>query len=645
MSYFDTLCRHDKEKLQTLGEILLPAFVLTVFVSYLYVFMEWLFFATKPSYFDSFETLDKVGALLIPPIWLILAMALPIMFLGYIQNKCNIKNNLVLLLPTFLLGTLLFLMVDNFLYTLTRWGVNASVGMTRLLFITLYVLILVKAYKIIDKANEYLAITRSRRCINYFVIMLIVSSITILGIKISDINWKYLNIDVMVNNGKLRLPNIIFLASDGIEAEFLSLYGYRHKTTPFLEEFGRKSLVFENAFANASVSTGSQTSMLSGKLPAKTKVGFYPQVLQKKDAFQHLPAILQKLGYNGYQRTLRYYGDSGDLNMMSSFDYVNGRKQIKLMPGSLASKFIYLFDLEVLFAKSCLDRMCQRILHLFNVTFAPRNSQNFLAIDSKSVDDVIDFIKKQKTPFFVHLHLMGSHYGGYDSSRSWFKQDDFPEEGNRNSLHVKYMNAIRDADEHFRDVVAYLGKARLENTIIVVSSDHSQKWSTLERIPLILHFPKDDYKGHVKTNVSLVDVAPTILDYMGIEIPKWMDGKSLLPHTTTIRSKNVNRAEIGNDPILTLEEFQDTNLEFDDGPVIGTKTAINPGPPLYGVRQVGIIFCNQWRKMSLETGEISAGNIKGHTSPPSNAEMYSDADVRAFVRKQLTKEGFVVPAY
>jgi hypothetical protein len=81
-----------------------------------------------------------------------------------------------------------------------------------------------------------------------------------------------------------------------------------------------------------------------------------------------------------------------------------------------------------------------------------------------------------------------------------------------------------------------------QNTLIIVTSDHGEEFfehGLMEhgftlydeqlRVPMIFHAPAKIAKGRVINQpVSLVDLAPTLLDYAGLPIPDKLDGKSLL---------------------------------------------------------------------------------------------------------------------
>ena len=95
-----------------------------------------------------------------------------------------------------------------------------------------------------------------------------------------------------------KLPNIILLSSDGLNAGNMSVYGYERETTPFLEEFARDAMVYENAFSNSAHTGSSIASLLTGKLPTEIRLIFPPEILRGRDAYQHLPLLLRNYGYH-----------------------------------------------------------------------------------------------------------------------------------------------------------------------------------------------------------------------------------------------------------------------------------------------------------------------------------------------------------
>jgi arylsulfatase A-like enzyme len=116
---------------------------------------------------------------------------------------------------------------------------------------------------------------------------------------------------------------------------------------------------------------------------------------------------------------------------------------------------------------------------------------------------------------------------------------------------AKYWGLVHQVDRSIGVIIAKLKELNLyENTIIVYTSEHgkmmgkfghggkSVMYDLSARVPLFLKIPgvpaaKIDYP------VSQIDLMPTLLDAMGLEIPSRLPGKSLLPHLDRDHGGNV----------------------------------------------------------------------------------------------------------
>ena len=105
-----------------------------------------------------------------------------------------------------------------------------------------------------------------------------------------------------------------------------------------------------------------------------------------------------------------------------------------------------------------------------------------------------------------------------------------------------YYAQIEHIDDRLADLFAALEEAgELENTIVLYHSDHGEMngdhglyWKGAYSYEQLLHVPMIwKWKGRICENlvstalVELVDIAPTLLDLAGFEIPYYMQGKSL----------------------------------------------------------------------------------------------------------------------
>ena len=110
-----------------------------------------------------------------------------------------------------------------------------------------------------------------------------------------------------------------------------------------------------------------------------------------------------------------------------------------------------------------------------------------------------------------------------------------------------YYAEIELVDDQFGRLLKYLDDiGERENTLVIFMSDHGEMngdhglywkgayfYEALVHVPLIMSCPSKILKG-IKSDVlvELVDIAPTIMELAGYEVPYYMQGKSLVPILT-----------------------------------------------------------------------------------------------------------------
>ena len=107
----------------------------------------------------------------------------------------------------------------------------------------------------------------------------------------------------------------------------------------------------------------------------------------------------------------------------------------------------------------------------------------------------------------------------------------------------KYIRCISGNDDNLKRVLDYLDAEGLaENTIVIYTSDQGY-WlgqhgfydkrlilDTSMLMPMLIRYPKLIKPGSVNSDLCMnVDIAPTLLELAGVEIPSAMQGRSLLP--------------------------------------------------------------------------------------------------------------------
>jgi glucan phosphoethanolaminetransferase (alkaline phosphatase superfamily) len=610
-------------------------FTLTILACYLYVLMEWIFFATMPSFMAILPFLTKVEIFLISGFGMALislVLLVGIIILDIIASYFNltkITSLLAALLPTVILSALLLLLLDNFTYTLLKFGISTSTGFARLVYALMYIAIFIYVYY---QILRFFSVARAHSPSGSTDKRMFLATMAILGISfgLAAVKLDYQSLfkaDATVSSTQAsRLPNIILLGSDGLEANNLSAYGYKRDTTPQLAELAKSSLVAENTFTNAGNTAGSVISILTSKLPTQTRVLYPPNILTGEDAYQHLPGILKELGYKAIEYGVPFYVDAYNYNLQTGFDIVNNRTLRVGKLGELSRKLGY--DYEVYFSSRLLWRISERLLHIL---FIQEMKNPFDIVtqavpnisDREKVDQLLAALDHADSPIFIHAHLLGTHGGYYDppdqmfsigksQTRPWM--DDF------------YDDTLRAFDAYVGQVVYHLKKnGQLDNTILIIYTDHNRDFKVNQRIPLIIHFPKGEYAGRLTTNAQNLDIAPTVLDYLGVAQPVWMDGSSLLNNRANQRhlifSAGTNETKLNEYEIFFLDE------------------RLNQ-PPFYQFSYIGVVDCHKWYHFDLTTYHWSYGEVTGYVVPCKQEELAGLLEIKQAVYDRMTADGF-----
>lgn len=113
-------------------------------------------------------------------------------------------------------------------------------------------------------------------------------------------------------------------------------------------------------------------------------------------------------------------------------------------------------------------------------------------------------------------------------------------------MRATYCGLMSEIDDHLGRVFDYLkATGQWEDTLIVFTCDHGEQggdhhllgkigyFDESYRIPMIIRDPREEANGTRGTIVErfteTVDAMPTILDWLGLPIPRQVDGRSLLP--------------------------------------------------------------------------------------------------------------------
>ena len=190
---------------------------------------------------------------------------------------------------------------------------------------------------------------------------------------------------------------------------------------------------------------------------------------------------------------------------------------------------------------------------------------------------------------------------------------------------LDYYWEIERFDRELGEILKFLeDRDQLENTIVMVTSDNGMPFPRAKadlydygsRVPFAVRWPERIPGGRVVSDlVSLVDVAPTLLEAAGVEAPAEMTGTSLLD---LLSSEKAGRVEATRDHVLLAKE---RHTPWREGRV---------GYPMRALRTDQFLYIR-----NIEPGRWPAGDppTLGEVDPsPTKDFMRSREDASAYER-------------
>ncbi len=388
-------------------------------------------------------------------------------------------------------------------------------------------------------------------------------------------------------------PNIVMIIIDALRPRDLSLYGYSKETDKNIKKIASESIVFDKNFAASNASYNSLTAIFSGQYP--TTNGFIHQMPRtekweidklRKNKFW-LPIYLQKNGYATISTTVQ------QMWFKKGFDYYVEEK----VEGK--GKYIGSYKIKKLLLKlpNWVYRLGKRLV---KVRASPLFSSS-----EEIIDLSISKIEESDKPFFLFMHFLDTHcpYAGVNTKRTkgqrtvkkilrdieTYSQKEYIKKRffdcSANSLEQvrqKLEDSIISVDRQIGRFISFLKeKGMWENTIFIILSDHGDTFGEHKNyfcrgglydasihVPLIIHFPSLKPQ-RINELTSSIDIAPTILDFLGEEKKK-IDGKSLLPL--------IKKGKKIRDDVLSVDGFCKDRIAVR---TLDKKLIVSKGPKCY----------------------------------------------------------------
>jgi arylsulfatase A-like enzyme/cytochrome c-type biogenesis protein CcmH/NrfG len=387
--------------------------------------------------------------------------------------------------------------------------------------------------------------------------------------------------------------NVVLITIDTLRADHVGCYGYKQIKTPNIDGLAADGARFERAFAVVPVTLPSHTTMLTGTYPMLS--GMHDFSGNKLSPLQ--PTLASVLKQAGYQ--------TGAVIGAAVLDSRFGLNQ--------GFDFYYdHFDFSRL-DEANLDQMER-----------PGNVVAEVALDWLEKDWLANNSQKK---FFLWMHLYDPHFP-YRPHEPY----------SREYAAQPYDGEIAFADEQVGRLLRFLKeKGIYRNTIIVLCGDHGESlgehgekthgffiYNATMHVPLIIRLPENAAARVVADPVSLVDLMPTVLGAVGLEVPSQVQGRSLLSDLREVRDPD---DQSGRDRVLYGETFL-PRLHFNWSELRGSENTKYhfidaPRPELYDLAkdpgEVHNLFAEK-KAVSEEMRAKLAGMIRDYSAGKELAE-------------------------
>ncbi len=355
--------------------------------------------------------------------------------------------------------------------------------------------------------------------------------------------------------------DVVLVVVDTQRADFTSTHGSRLRTTPFLERLARRGILFTRAYAAGPWTVPSMYSVMTGLYPSE-----HGMITGWSQGFETggqnvLPdeavTLAERLDGIGYET----YGVCSNFHVSTKFGFAQGfdrfvGEDFAFMPfpnlavGGLAEDiaaspvyFLWLHYLDPHFPYiphwPWFEQFNEGPIHFYDDLMNRAALKYYYSLEGNAEGSPV----KAGDASWVNRSAKLLQFRPKALFEYMLENDMQPEPEWIEFLSAAYASEIRMVDTAMQEALSDLGVD--DRTILVVTSDHGEElfdhgahghrlndrlYEELIHVPLLFVLPGGWGAGTVvDAPVSLVDVAPTILDLLGQEVPAELSGLSLLP--------------------------------------------------------------------------------------------------------------------
>lgn len=349
-----------------------------------------------------------------------------------------------------------------------------------------------------------------------------------------------------------NLPNILLIVANSLRSDYLASAGQAQSIAPNIDRLAKDGVRYPNTFTQSPLTGASVATLFTSLLPTDHGV-LHPSDKLPSEVFT-LAEVLNEAGYAtaGFVAKGELAPPSHFARGFSTYEFL---EPDFLLYASEGASRLSLYPL--------LKTLWQR--------FGELRPNHYYSTAEEVTDKALSWLSKSDThPFFLYLYYMdtGEPYfrHPYDGESASRPRESSVTDKEIAKLQHLYKGEISYLDQHLGRLIAFLTEhGMLDDCLIVLTGDRGTEFGEHDgrhgatlydeqiRVPLICKLPLNKYAGRVSNQVArTLDIAPTILDVIGVSAPSHFRGFSLLNPPSFDNGKASAISAINRDGVLLL---------------------------------------------------------------------------------------------
>ena len=296
-------------------------------------------------------------------------------------------------------------------------------------------------------------------------------------------------------------PNVMLIMIDTLRQDHMGYAGYERDTTPNMDALAEESVVFLDAYSTSPHTPRSIPPTFFGRYASDLKWVLpntnFPRLLPENRSMYE---VKEEAGWTTVAETSHFYFRERRGLTQGFQDWNNdGFKELEDSHDDVATPRIW-------------ERLEPRIRDLGGQWH------------------------EEDEPFSLFVHFFDPH-----ATYQMHEGFEFEHDGSHHDrLIARYDSEIAHVDSYVGKIVEVLQEEDLyEDTIVIITSDHGESfdehgyyfhgqtlYNTAINVPLLFRVP-EWFSMEVEGAVSTIDIAPTVMDLLGMRTPQEFDGEVL----------------------------------------------------------------------------------------------------------------------